>query len=408
MKRELAGRARRRTLAGADARLPPGSLLRVPLVRHMLEDASTKLVPRAIDGAWRAKKVIPRGMAGFQPLFGEVLYPGTGVVSTWLTRTREDARTLNADDLLVNEVMFLVHDYLHAWAYNAVRLLAPPCTPGYGPLDESNLEDLAFLHLVTEAVATVGLDYWYLSTVAFNDVCDLGSTFTLLSVSFHERHIREYRRHDPSFEAQTPSFLRKLATFYCTGLFEGFGVSDLQQSPLLYSWLRHELHYGKRQREYVRAWLRFLGGVPPRAEDVDGRPVDMSAPWKPKLLDDLGAMLWEKVKEDVLHPLPAAPRRGRWATSPGGPVDFRFVNVNALTEDEIARAIAKPLAQPEHGIFLAQFVSSFPLEVLDAEEARLFRAAEAAKDLRALVALFRGKPRVKRRHPEPRDIFFLG
>jgi hypothetical protein len=69
-----------------------------------------------------------------------------------------------------------------------------------------DFEDLIFCHLLTEAVAVAGLDYWYLSCVELNDVVDLGTTVRNLTIPYHERQRAEVRRFCPSLEVQTPEF----------------------------------------------------------------------------------------------------------------------------------------------------------------------------------------------------------
>jgi hypothetical protein len=119
---------------------------------------------------------------------------------------------------------------------------------------------MAFCHLLTEAAAVIGLDYWYLSQFDLNSAVPIGTSFRHVSVSYDVKHLEEYRRFCPDLRVEHPGFVRFLGTFYCTGVFEGFSPQDLKDSPLLYKWLCHELVYGRRQREYTRLWLQHLSG----------------------------------------------------------------------------------------------------------------------------------------------------
>src|SRR5207237_1319288 len=79
-------------------------------------------------------------------------------LAEWLDDPAQGVRELNQDDALLTEVLFAVHDYLHVWAYHLVRDAVPDLGFGRPPASEAELEDHVFCHLLTEAVATVGLD----------------------------------------------------------------------------------------------------------------------------------------------------------------------------------------------------------------------------------------------------------
>jgi hypothetical protein len=176
---------------------------RIPLVREMLEDPNISLVPRAVDCRWRYAGLLPHGVTGFNPLRYEVYYGRISQLARWLADPFAASRELNARDQLVHEVLLAVHDYLHCWAVQAIRDLAPELGYGAGALAADSLEAAAFCHLLTEAVATVGLDYWYLSVVDLNAVCDLATTKSTLTTSYRELDAAEFRRADPHLVVQT-------------------------------------------------------------------------------------------------------------------------------------------------------------------------------------------------------------
>ncbi|MGZ3697660.1 MAG: hypothetical protein ACXVCH_06165, partial [Bdellovibrionota bacterium] len=103
----------------------PQSLLRIPLVKQMLTDPRIPLVPRNIDQDWRYLGVIPDSVVGFNPQRSSVYYARKSYFAEWLEQPRRSTRELNEQDYLVREVLFAVHDYLHAWAYLAIRELTP-------------------------------------------------------------------------------------------------------------------------------------------------------------------------------------------------------------------------------------------------------------------------------------------
>ena len=142
-------------------RLHAESLLRIPLVRQMMEDPAIRLVPRAVDAAWRYRQIAPVSVVGFNPWIKSVFYASESLFAAWLEDPYGSARAHNEDDLLVYEVLMAAHDHLHAWASLAIAALRPELRFGVGRITADKLEDHVFCHLLTEAVASGGLDYWY-------------------------------------------------------------------------------------------------------------------------------------------------------------------------------------------------------------------------------------------------------
>lgn len=313
--------------------LHPESLLAVPLVRHLLADPQVQLVARGVDCTWRYERVLPVSAVGFNPLRRTVLYGVRSRFAAWLRAPRASARRHNQGDHLLHEVLFAVHDYLHAWAYLAIGHLAPEIGLTTAPLGADNLDTMAFCHLLTEAVATVGLDYWYLCTLSLDEVCPIGGALPAgLTTRYHERQLAEMRRHHPALEVQRPAFLGWLLGGYCGGALPGFDRRDLARSPQLDAWLAHELSYGRVQRELIRAWLAHLAPVPIALDARALRaPVAADAPWQRRLCDTMARLLWEKVKCGVMHRFRRGPALDRvWRSPRDRAPDFRFANAHAV------------------------------------------------------------------------------
>lgn len=379
----------------------PESLARIPLVRQMLTDPRVRFAPRAIDQRWRYERIIPVTLAGFNPFLQTLFYASNSALSRWLEEPYGSARDFNEDDWLVREVLFAAHDYLHCWSAAAISMLAPRVRFGTGPLHRGNLEDFVFCHLLTEAAATTGLDYWYLSTTSLEDELHIGTTVGTLTVGYHERHLSEYRRFCPDWEAQRPGFFGDIARFYCSGVFQGFDVGDLRRSPRILRWLSHELSYGAKQREYTRLWLSYLAlGESAYAPEQLAAPVSCEEPWKQQLIHDLGKVLFAKVKEGsesglALRSLGAPPESPRARTP-----DFRFVNAN-LTP------LPPESAHPESLRYYAlQRVSAVAFDsVSPADKWALAHAFEREEHEAALRLIERAK-HVPPTGAEPRDLFF--
>jgi hypothetical protein len=375
-------------------------LLRVPLVRHALSDRQVRWTARAVDRRWVYEGIAPVSVVGFNPFRRRVFYGATSRLAGFLRAPAASSRLLNAGDFLVSELLFGVHDYLHAWSYLAIAALAPELGLGTAPITTGNLEDLAFAHIVTEAAATVGLDYWYLCTVDLNDVAPIGTRHRGgLTVSYHERDLAELRRFDPTLRVQEAPFFARLVATYCLGAFDGFGAADLDRSPLLLRWMKHELSYARVQRAGIRAWLAFLGGL-----DAGGdlaRPLAHGARWKRRLVADLGALLWEKVKGDVLHVFPAGALDDRraWRSAADAPLDYRFLDAR----------LAPPVGDvvPETFRWLAwQMACAHALPSVDRRGLALLGAAIAQEDPDAVAFVLRGARPVKVAGAAVRDVYF--
>ncbi len=328
--------------------VPASALSQVPLLGQLLEDPNAQLVARPVDANWAYHANESKPPAGWNPFRGEVYFAANSAFAEWMNCNQEtcDLRILNENDKLLEEAMFAVHDYLHAWACAAIRQLRPSLEFGTGPITDQNFEDHVFAMLVGEAVATVGLDYWYLCCERIDDLLDIGTRFSSLTNKYAERNVGEFLRFNPDFEVQSPDFFGVIARFYCTGRFPGFSREDVQRSPLLMGWLEHELSYGVSQRRYSRAWMRHLQQAPTSLVErtTDGAAVECDQPWQRRLVAELGEMLWAKVKRgDRSLVTDCLPER-TW-TAPRDRVDFRFTNVNALPASErTARAGQSPMS----------------------------------------------------------------
>ena len=385
------------------------SLARIPLVRHLLDDSQVTLAARGIDERWARHGLAHSKVVGFNPTHSTVYYPRRSAFAKWLGDPHASARRLNEEDVLVDSVLFAVHDYLHAWAYLAIGELAPELGFGHAPITRENIEALVFCHLATEAAAIVGLDYWYLSTVELNEVCPIGTGARGLAVRYHERDLPELRRFNRRFTVQRRSFFTTLASFYLDGEFPGFSVADAKASPKLMRWLSQEVLYGDRQREYVRRWLAYLSAteIGYRADQLTA-PVASDAPWQRRLLGELGELLWEKVKQDKLHRFSFAfDPTTIWRSPEQRSVDFSFVNANRFRTTDVRALESGPDAANNFDRYMDQFISQHVYDHSMAW-AELLAPVRQSRNTTLLRHVFRGVKQVPMQaRSEPRDLFFL-
>lgn len=385
------------------------SLLRVPLVAQMLGDPHVRLVPLAVDRGWQYDGHIPLDTTGFNPLQRAVFYAKRSALAEWLRNPEGSARKANVRDRLVSELFFAVHDYLHAWAYLAIQSLAPELGFGTAPIHKDNIEDFVFCHLLTETVATVGLDYWYLSVVDLNDVCPIGTRLEGLTISYREARLDEYRRFEPSLDVQSPSFFTEIARFYCSGEFPFFDVTALKRSPILLAWLDHEIRYGSRQREYIRRWLSYLSDDAVRIPTSElGAPVRYDGRWRTRLVRELGTRLWEKVKKGKPHHFrPVSPLSTAWKRRDLARKDFRFLCADAFRKTDLRDAFHGEDGDLSFRHFFFQYASSHDVRTFDPSLTKLFTEVVRLRDVDLAFALFKNSRRLPSSHFCPIDLLTL-
>ena len=299
------------------------ALLELQPVQHALNDPHFSVTRRPVDNSWHHADLTGL-MTGFNPTLHTHFYAAESVFDRWL----EDPTELDCDResqiRLVKEVLFMAHDYLHSWAYRALAAIEPGLI-GYGPVTRDNLNMQAFVLVVTEAVAVVGLDYWYLCVADVDERCGTDLGVGPRTVHYRERYLSEYRRHNSSLDVQNPRFFHQILRLYCLGLFDGFDEQDLQQSDALASWMIRELLIAPRQREVCRTWLSRLGGFELRDDEVM-LPFQTPSESLRSHLTKLSELLWRKIKfgEESFDPPPS--NSAAWQYVPGATVDFRFAN----------------------------------------------------------------------------------
>lgn len=381
------------------------SLLNIPLVSQLLRDSSVGIEARGVDSRWSYAKVIDRGVSGFNPFQGVVFTGRNSSLAAWLEQPRGSARKLNFDDRLVDEVLFAAHDYLHIWSYRWIARLWPELGFGEAEIGPENFEDMVFCHLLSEAVATVGLDYWYLSCVDLRDVVPIGSAKRGLTISYREDHAEEYRSFSNGFDVQRESFFQLIARFYCSGQFPGFSAEDMQLSPVLRGWLMHELRYGKLQREYCREWFAYLsGGRIGLTPKQLSRPVAHDKPKHEHLMREIGALLWAKVKQDDFADSGFRFDPDRlWSSRGSRDLRFQFLNLNEVGLPSIAR---RAKLSVRSSTYLArQYLARLDFAAFPKDGHPIFDLVLRNGDLALAESLLGNFQRVEPGSCEPRELF---
>jgi len=391
--------------AAKTAELHEESLLQVPIIRRVFTDLNFRLVERGVDAFWTYQKTIPIAVTGFNPLQGAYYYGKSSFFSRWLKQPCDSARGLNENDLLLKEVLFMVHDYLHAWAYQMIDKLRPEANVFCEPISVDNLEEYSFYQLLTEAVATVGLDYWLLALKDINQYCDIGSAMGHpLTVSYRETHLPEYQRFCPDFRVQTPRYLNKIVAFYCTGKFPGFDASDLRRSPLLLRWLRHELQYGVTQRKLTRAWLLFLSEEESieMSESKQAAALAMTPEFE-QLAEEVSEALWQLVKHDQNPCDDWSQPSGRRRSNPERHPDFRFCNLSCWSPDQW-KSLDFVKEEENFRYFLFQYLAAVPFASVPRERLSFVGLMTQERKPELVQQLMGDLPRISENSEAMRDL----
>lgn len=386
------------------------SLLRVPLVASAMDDSRIRWTARPVDRRWSYLGHRGIASAGFRPFDGRVFFGAHSLTAQWLNDPEGSARRLNHDDQLVREILFLVHDYLHAWSVALIRQLEPDLGLGVRPVDEDNFESIVFCLLLTEAVATVGVDYWFLNAGDINRYCPLGSRIAGLTVGYRESLLAEYRRFLPELSVQDPRFVSYLNQIYCSGAWNGLDEDTLIRSPALHHWVSKELGYGVSQRTYCRQWLTHLFPAARSPTVSDSDVVECDRRWQRELTSMVAAATWRRVKADSLEdaidvaPADATWRRTLRATETPDP---RFTNISSCTSEQLDRLNGRALPPMVFDIAKMQILARHDFSQTPAKTRAALPDVIHRRDLRALRMHMVDVPRIITTDVDEQDMLFV-
>ncbi len=268
-----------------------GNLPPLPLFEHFFKEAQYSLVSRPFDSRWHYIGAIKGFQSGFNPFLSSIFYNEISELSFWLKGSELPTRQSQRKRLL-NEILFLLHDYLHMWS---MRLIDQFCRLNFGDgiLGRSN-RDLELFMILTEAVATVGLDYWVLSQADTGSPFGLDRGVQFLTINLHSEQVEAIRKINPGFSIHRESLYTEIAHFYTSGIMLGFGIDDVKKCKELESYIVHELSYGELQRAYARMFVQYaFEGI--SRDETDTSPIELCSAWHHDLIGYIGRHLWNFV-----------------------------------------------------------------------------------------------------------------
>lgn len=384
----------------------------IPLFRQLVRESTVKIVTRGVDRKWYSSGYIPVG-AGWNPLTERIYIEKNSPFSRYLAG-ENDLRKLNFNDDFMKQLLFVVHDYLHIWALKTLQREFGVFCDSKATLSHEELEKHVASLLLTEAVATEGLDYWFLNQVDLCRQIGIGSKIESLTVECNTRDLPEYRLYCPTFDSQRSDFFHDVASCYVDGEFPGFDIRAIERSPTVLKWLRHEVGYAAKQREYSRLWLSYLNSTVSSAPKEElRRPVACDKRWLEEACGRLSEKLWAKVKHDrhdADQEQANQSSQGNWKNPATGPIDFRFSNAWAFG-DRLLSEIERRGVVPESNKFLHyQLISGIRFDSLQEQGRRKVMNLGKAGKTRELLRYFEEDEVMnKLGTPEtaPDELFFL-
>ncbi len=302
-----------------------GRLARLRPVAHALRDPYFEVVLRPIDASWHHAG-ITGAMGGFNPPRHCYYAARESAFSQWFATPETFHCPSDCALELAIDVLRFAHDYVHSWAYRLIATLLPDFHVAT-PRTTEALDKQAFFLVLSEAVAVVATDYWYLSLRGLKERC--GTSFDLgpCTVHYRERYLRTYRKSNPSLTVQTPGLLDRIAWLYSTGEFEGFSEQDLLDNRKLADWMVRELLIAPRQRIVSRSWLSYLSGLAIN-DTTRVEKFRTLAQHHAALIEEIGHRVWLKVRHGRHDFIPIRLDQGNWFVCHDGPLDCRYANLN--------------------------------------------------------------------------------
>lgn len=260
-----------------------------PLVQFVFEQDEAPLTRREIDTTWHNKNIIPIPTTGFNPWAKKVFHGRNTYLEKFLC---PDAHPLIDDvDSCLNEIFFAVHDYVHVWCIARLLPHFPHCAQPGALAGGAYNRDFAYLLMMSEVVATVSIDFWYLLYADFKQ--DIGSDcrFTTLTTIMKRTDIDKARTISPGFSVRSPEFLEWLAKAYFHSAFDGFEAASYSTLNEIAPWLMREKWLSGAQRRIGSNWLSYLSGLPCNGE----QPIEFELDTErgAAALEEISAELWE-------------------------------------------------------------------------------------------------------------------
>lgn len=273
-----------------------------PFFEFLKKQNYTQLVPRPYDSRWKYLGIIKSFQSGFNPYSGKIYYNQISELNTWF---KTGAFPLNPSDRarLIDEYLFLAHDFIHHWGMLLIETFLRNVLKKefYSMPPEKHV----FFLLLTEAMATVGLDYWILAETPIGKQFKLSENYHQLTISLTPDQIMNIKKIRPDFTINRKELFSEIANFYLSGEIHGFDIKDVEDCADLKKYIVHELEYGEMQRAYARIMIDQLW-CNKHSEPEDFSPIVITDTWQNDLILYLERALWLLKSGQFVEDLSAA------------------------------------------------------------------------------------------------------
>lgn len=376
-------------------------------LRSDIRTGNCNLGVRPIDIHWKYFGLIRNISSGFNPFESTIYIAKRSRLYQVMHRGPSVLKNQIQIDNFYYEFAFFLHDYLHLWSNSWASHYLSKLGIKIKSIKD-NFEDIVFIHLLSESVATVGLDYWYLCQTGVSDKFKLKTNFEALTVPYRSINDKIYKsRFDGKFQIKSLNFFHELSVFYCNGIFEGFSKRDLLSNDLIKSWISKELLYGKLQRKYIRQWLLYLSGDKKEWTEKKLTKEIILKPWMYELINSIGKTLFDLVILKKNRVMPGKNLGFKFLTQDckNTKIDSRFINLKTKKELMLAWKLEETKYWP---CLSAQIVSRLNFSKIPIKHKLAIKEIIEKKEFKKLIK-YRDfqKWTIRKGKKEPRHLFQL-
>jgi len=354
--------------------------LHFPIVEYVFEKNKAVLTKRSIDMNWFYNGIIPVSVSGFNPLGSQIFYGKNSYLEKFLEEEIEIHP--NEIDWYLYEIFFVVHDYMHIWAIDQLLNFFPQCTEKNLFDDVDTLNDLAFMLLLSEVVASISVDWWMLSKFDFAKDLDSNSKFRCLTTSFKMSDITIARNVYASFSVQDENFFSWLTKGYFYNVFKGFENLNKENSNNLH-WLNKELKYGIKQRELLAKWINFLSND---LSKLQSNSFNYFNEERSNCVNYMASLLWKTINESKFEDLQISFTNSIPLPTDVNYLNFEFIDASFFT-DHIRVIDINGISIDNFAYLASQIISIQTCDIHNAISPETFDKIVYAKDLKFLIKI---------------------
>ena len=323
-----------------------------PIVDSMFHGPGIEFRKRNIDMRWYYNNDIPLCVSGFNPFTGNIFYGRNSFLAELIA---ESDAYVTGTDWYLYEAFFAAHDYVHTWCIRELTRHLNTSSRSRVLGDPTCFRDVRYILLVSEAAATIAIDYWLLCQRPIAEVLSLDGSFRTLTTPY--RALVNESSGDARFSRKIRSraFFYDLARAYCTndiGYLTLYVDDSDANAP---AWFATEETQAAKQQRLVADWLNYLSNDTSGGSDLTLTQSEFAK--YADLTELIGELLWGSC-------FGSTPIKGTFEFEPlflfprsMDRIDFRFLNVRDI--QSLRDAVGRIDSETQLKFFLAQYISCF-------------------------------------------------